>query len=92
MLPSNRCGDRKKALEAQQAAEQKALKLVEETNKRYYTLLMESPFAFSIMKGKDMVVTLANDLMKEFWGKGPNVEGKTLLQLLPELKDSYSQR
>lgn len=77
----------KKALEAQHKSEKKALKLVEETNKRYYTMLMESPFAFSIMKGKDMVITLANDLMKEFWGKGVDVEGKTFLQVLPELKN-----
>ena len=77
----------KKALEAQNEKEKKALKLVEEINKRYYTMLMESPFAFSVMKGKDMVVTLANDLIKEFWGKGNEVEGKTLLQVLPELKD-----
>lgn len=77
----------KKALEAQREAEQKTMKLVEETNKRYYSMLMESPFAFSVMKGKEMVVTLANDMIKEFWGKGNEVEGKTLLQVLPELKD-----
>jgi len=77
----------KKALEAQHEAEQKTLKLVEETNNRYYTMLMDSPFAFSVMKGKDMVITLANSLMKEFWGKGTDVEGKSLLQLLPELID-----
>ncbi|MBC7846172.1 MAG: response regulator [Flavobacterium sp.] len=48
---------------------------------------MESPFAFSVMKGKDMVITLANDLIKEFWGKGNQVEGKALMQVLPEIKD-----
>ncbi len=47
----------------------------------------QSPFAFSIMKGKDMVITHANDLIKDFWGKGNDVEGKTLLEVLPELKD-----
>lgn len=31
------------------------------------------------------MVTVANDLMKEFWGKGKDIEGKTLLQILPEL-------
>ena len=77
----------KKRLEAQQEMEQKALKLVEDTSNRYYTMLMDSSFAFSIMKGKDMVITLANDLIKEFWGKGNEVEGKKLLQVLPELKD-----
>ena len=77
----------KKALEMQREAEHKALKKIEESNTRYHTMLMQSPFAFSIMKGKDMVVTLANNLMKEFWGKGIHVEGKTLLQVLPELKE-----
>lgn len=76
----------KKALEAQREAEQKALRKIEESNKRFHVMLMQSPFAFSIMKGKDMVVTLANDLMKEFWGKGTNVEGKALLHLLPEFE------
>ncbi|MEO5984753.1 MAG: PAS domain-containing protein, partial [Ferruginibacter sp.] len=60
---------------------------IEESNKRYHMMLMQSPFAFSVMKGKDMVVTLANDLMKEFWGKGANVEGKTLMAILPEIID-----
>ena len=77
----------KQALAKQYEAEQKALQKTEENNKRYHMMLMQSPFAFSIMKGKDMVVTVANDLMKEFWGKGTDVEGKTLLQVLPELKN-----
>ncbi|MDQ3048156.1 MAG: PAS domain S-box protein [Bacteroidota bacterium] len=64
-----------------------ALKNIEQTNKRYYSMLMDSPFAFSIMKGKDLIITLANDLMKEFWGKGDDVEGKPLLEVLPELEE-----
>ncbi len=75
------------ALTAQLGEEKKALKIIEQSNKRYHTILMQSPFAFSIMKGKDMLITHANNLMKEFWGKGDDVEGKTLLQLLPELID-----
>jgi PAS domain S-box-containing protein len=65
----------------------KSLAHIAASEKRYYMMLMKSPFAFSIMKGEDLVVTLANDLMKDFWGKGKNVEGKTLLQVLPELED-----
>ena len=34
-----------------------------------------------------MKVTLVNDLMLEFWGKGNNVEGKTFLEILPELSN-----
>ena len=77
----------KKALAQQAEAEKKALKSIEDSNKRYYKMLMESPFAFSVMIGKEMVITLANDLIKEFWGKGNDVEGKPLLDILPELKD-----
>ena len=75
----------KKALAQQLDSEKKALTSIEESNKRYHNMLMHSPFAFSIMKGKDMVITLANDLIKELWGKGVDVEGKTLLEVLPEL-------
>ncbi|MBC7607484.1 MAG: PAS domain-containing protein, partial [Burkholderiales bacterium] len=64
-----------------------AQKRLEENEHRYHMMLMNSPFAFSIMKGKDMVVTLANDLMKDFWGKGQQVEGKPMLEILPELID-----
>ena len=63
-----------------------ARKKIEESEQRYNRILMQSPFAFSIMKGKDMLITLANDLIKDFWGKGNDVEGKTLLEVLPELK------
>lgn len=77
----------KKKLAEQREAEKNISRVIEETNKRFYMMLMESPFAFSIMKGKEHVVTLANDLMKDFWGKGKELEGKKLLEILPELLD-----
>ena len=77
----------KKALEKQLELEKKALRLIEESNKRYNMLLMHSPFAFAVLKGKEMVISLANDSIKEIWGKGKQVEGKPLLKILPELKD-----
>ena len=77
----------RKALEKQLEVEKKVLKLMEESNKRYNLLLMQSSFAFAILKGKDMVITLANDSIKEMWGKGKDLEGKPILQVLPELKD-----
>ena len=58
-----------KTLLTQLEFDKKALKQIEDSEKRYNMMLMESPFAFCVMKGKDMVITLANDLMKEFWGK-----------------------
>ncbi len=58
---------------------------VEESEKRYNMMLMQSPFAFAIFKGKDMIISLANDSMKAVLGKGMNIEGKPLLKVLPEL-------
>ncbi|HEY9220819.1 MAG TPA: CheR family methyltransferase [Lutibacter sp.] len=77
----------KKILEKQLEADKKAWKLIEENNERYDRMLMQSPFAFAIFKGKDLVISLANESVKDIWGKGPHVEGKKLLQILPELKD-----
>ncbi len=78
----------KKELEVQLEVEKKDKKVIEDSNKRYNLLLMNSPFAFAIMKGETLVVTLANDSIKEMWGKGKDVEGKTMLEILPEIKDT----
>ena len=77
----------KKILQKQIKGEKETLKKLEDSEKRYNMMLMESPFAISILKGKDMVITLANDSIKEMWGKGNDVEGKKFIDLLPELKD-----
>ncbi len=57
------------------------------TQQRYYDMLMDSPFGFSIMTGDNFLITVANDMMKAFWGKGNDIEGTALLQILPELKN-----
>jgi len=77
----------KKALEKQLEVEKKALKHIEDSNKRYNMMLMQSPFAFAILNGKNMEIKLANDSIKEIWEKGNDIEGKPLLEVLPELKD-----
>ncbi len=61
-------------------------KIIEDSEKRYNLMLMQSPFAFLILKGKDMVVHLANASMKEVLGKGNAIEGKPLIEVLPEIK------
>lgn len=76
-----------KALEKQLETEKKVLKKIEESEKRYNLMLMTSPFAIAILKGKEMIVSLANDSIKEIWGKGYNIEGKKFITILPELKD-----
>lgn len=59
---------------------------IEESEKRFTMMFMQSPFAFAVLKGKDMVITIANDSVKEIWAKGKNIEGKSLFHVLPEIK------
>ena len=77
-----------KILITQLEVDKKALKLFEDSEKRYNMMLMKSPFGFAAFKGENMVITLANDTLKEIWGKGKDVEGKPLFDVLPELKDT----
>ena len=65
-----------------------ARKKIEESEKRYNMLLMNSPFTFVVLNGKDLIISLANDRVKEIWGKGKDIEGKSLLEIMPELKDT----
>jgi PAS domain S-box-containing protein len=67
-------------------AEQNLRKIIEDSEKRYNMMLMQSPFAFAVLKGEDMVVTIANDSIKRMWDKGDTIEGKPLTKVLPELK------
>jgi PAS domain S-box-containing protein len=64
-----------------------AHKKVEDSEKRYNLMLMQSPFAFAVLKGENMIINLANDSVKEMWGKGKEIEGKPLIEVLPEIQD-----
>ena len=57
------------------------------TDLNLHNVLMQSPFAFAILKGKDSIITLANDSIKNVWGKGQDVVGKSLFEVLPEVKN-----
>ena len=50
-------------------------------------MIMQSPFAFAVLKGKDMVVSMANDSIRQICNKGNKIEGKLLIEILPELKN-----
>ena len=77
----------KRILEMQLAAEKEAMQIVADSNKRYNLMLSQSPFSFAVFKGEDMVVDFANDSIKILWGKGNDVEGKPLIEVLPEIID-----
>ena len=77
----------KRDAEEKQELEKAVLKTIEDSNKRYNMMFMQSPFAFAILKGKEMVVQMANDSIKKIWGRGGDIEGKSLFDILPELKN-----
>ncbi|MEO7522774.1 MAG: PAS domain-containing protein, partial [Ferruginibacter sp.] len=64
-----------------------AKKRMEASEKRFSNILSQSLMAICILKGRDLVITSANDSILEMWGKGKNIIGKTLIEVLPEIKD-----
>jgi PAS domain S-box-containing protein len=64
-----------------------AKKQIEESEKRFSNVLSQSIMAIGILKGTDMVVSFANEPLIATWGKGDDVFGKPLLEVLPEIKD-----
>jgi PAS domain S-box-containing protein len=61
-----------------------ARKKVEESEHRYHNLVYTSPYMIAIFKGKDTIIEIANDAIIETWGKGKDIFGKSLFEVLPE--------
>ena len=60
-------------------------KEVEESEFRYQEMIYSSPSMISILKGKDMIIDIANDAVLASWGKGKDIIGKSLFSVLPEV-------
>ncbi|MEO7975629.1 PAS domain S-box protein [Flavobacterium sp.] len=62
---------------------------LEESEKRFRNLVMQSPIPIAILKGRDMVIELANDtLLKKIWRKKEtDVHGKKIFEVFPELQE-----
>ncbi len=61
-----------------------ARKRVEESGFRYHNMIHTSPSLISILKGKNMIIEIANDTILKSWGKGKHNVGKSLFEVLPE--------
>lgn len=61
--------------------------LLTESENAFRKLVMESPIAMTIMRGKDHIIEMANSTMTDgIWQKKPeDVIGKPILELFPEL-------
>ena len=56
-----------------------------QTEKRFRSMIEQSPVAMGVLKGPNLVVETANNLLLQIWGKDRSVIGKPLLEALPEL-------
>lgn len=52
----------------------------------FSSLAEASPMPTAVYKGKDMIIIAANQGMLDLWGKDSTVTGKSLAEVLPELK------
>ena len=66
-------------IEAQQ--QEQKIKGIEQA----HNLLMLAPDAIAIIRGPGLEIELANDHIKNIWGKGNDIVGKLLPEVLPEL-------
>ena len=52
-----------------------------------HRLLMDAPFAVSILKGPRFIIEMVNEPMIQIWGKGKDILHKPILDVIPEIKD-----
>lgn len=52
---------------------------------QFLNLFEQSPVAIAVIKGPQLVVTMANHPILELWGKGKEVINKSLHEVLPEV-------
>lgn len=62
--------------------------VAQESEKRFRDLVMQSPIAMGVFKGKDMIVDLVNESMLKLWKKeNSEVQGKKHINIVPEVID-----
>ena len=62
-----------------------ASRKIEESEHRYHNLVYTSPYMIAIFKGEDMIIDIANDSILQSWGKGKDIIGKPLFEVIPEV-------
>ncbi len=64
-----------------------ARKQIEASEKRFSNILSQSLMAIAILKGPEMTVAFANEPMIAMMGKGKDIIGKSLIEVMPGIKD-----
>lgn len=62
---------------------------LEESQRQFSNLIMQSPIAMTIWRGPDFIIEMANETMfRKIWRKEPeNIVGRKALEVFPELND-----
>lgn len=66
--------------------EQKSKLLLTESEDRFRKMIDQSPIAMVVLKGPEMRIYNANKAMLAVLGKGENIIGKTILEVIPEIE------
>lgn len=70
------------------SAQVKAKKAIEASQVRLERMVMSTPFAMAILKGRDLRIDIANTPMLKIWARtSSDVIGKKLVDVFPELKN-----
>ncbi len=64
-----------------------ARKSTEESEQRLKNVLNQAPNPILILKGKDLILEVANESVFELWNTGPEALGRSFLDILPEMRD-----
>ncbi|WP_134151109.1 PAS domain-containing protein [Flavobacterium sp. 270] len=62
-----------------------ARKTIESNEKRFRSLIEEAPVGTCLYVGPDMRIDIANKIIMDYWGRGPEVMGKNMLEVFPEM-------
>jgi len=67
-----------------------AQKALEASESRLRTVISSAPVSIAVLVGRDFVMEMINQTFIDILGKGQNIQGKPLLQVMPELENQSS--
>ncbi|MUP45683.1 PAS domain S-box protein [Gramella sp. BOM4] len=79
--------ERNEELEAQVSGYKDSVSNLEEKLFQYKGLIYSSSALITFLRGADYIIEFANMPIRKVWGKGDNVVGKALFEVIPEVKD-----
>jgi hypothetical protein len=61
-----------------------AKRKIEESEKQFRSLIEEAPVGTCLYVGPDMRIEIANKIIMDYWGRGPEAIGKNMIDVFPE--------